>query len=545
MRGVIAVCAAATLALGVVDAGGAAADSGSPVRTAVVQGYVPPPINWHRCANSTLQSFGARCGLVAVPLNYAHPRGTKIKLAVSRIKHTVARSDYQGVMLVNPGGPGGSGRILSILGQFIPNHAGDAYDWIGFDPRGVGASEPEVTCNRFYFHGDRPPYVPTTTRIYDRWITRSKQYAADCKDSKHSALFRHLKTVDNARDMESIRKALHQQQINFYGFSYGTYLGQVYATKYPKRVRRMVLDSNVDPRHAFYRANQAQDIAFQKTFDIYLRWIAKNHRFYHLGSTARAVHRQYRSTVAMLNKHAARGILGGDEFTDVMQNPAYYVYNWNSVAHAWQKLVNKHKPGKLIDFFKSANSTARAGDNGFAVYLGTQCTDAPWPRNQARLNRDNWALHKKYPFLTWPNAWFNGPCAYWKFPHRQRVQVTGKNVHVPILLIDETFDPATPYEGSLYVRRIFPTASLIEGKNGTTHAGSLSGVACTDDAIARYLKTGVVPTRRHHDGSDKVCPRVPRPTPTRLGSMQAGASSAATPARARVLSAIDGFSIQP
>src|SRR5919197_4012333 len=168
MRGVIAVCAAATLALAIAEAGSATADQSTPVRSAAIaRGYTPPPINWHRCADATLQSFGAQCGFVVVPLNYKHPHATKIKIAVSRIKHTVPASEYQGVMLVNPGGPGGSGRILSILGQFVPNHAGDAYDWIGFDPRGVGASRPEVTCNRFYFHGNRPPYIPTTTKILD------------------------------------------------------------------------------------------------------------------------------------------------------------------------------------------------------------------------------------------------------------------------------------------------------------------------------------------------------------------------------------------
>src|SRR5215813_8075200 len=236
----------------------------------------------------------------------------------------------------------------------------------------------------------------------NRWVARSKQYAADCGNSAHSNLFGHVKTVDNARDMDSIRKALGQRQINYYGFSYGTYLAQVYATLFPNRVRRMVLDSNVDPRNVFYRSNQAQDVAFQRTFDIYLRWVAKNHQFYHLGSTAKAVHREYWATVAMLNKHAARGILGGDEFADVILNPAYYVYDWDSIAHAWQNLVNKHQPGQLIQDYQSANPTTKAGDNGFAIYLGTQCTDVSWPRSQARLNHDNRALNKKYLFLTWP-----------------------------------------------------------------------------------------------------------------------------------------------
>ena len=138
----------------------------------------------------------------------------------------------------------------------------------------------------------------------NRWISRSKQYAADCAHAPHSALFRHVKTVDNARDMDSLRKALGQKQINFYGFSYGTYLGQVYATLYPNRVRRFVLDSNVDPRNGPYRDNQLQDIAFQRTFNIYFKWVAKYHTVYHLGRTFRAVRHNYLSTVARLNKHA-------------------------------------------------------------------------------------------------------------------------------------------------------------------------------------------------------------------------------------------------
>jgi hypothetical protein len=125
------------------------------------------------------------------------------------------------------------------------------------------------------------------------------------------------------------------------------------------------------------------------------------------------------------------------------------------------------------------------------------------------------------------------------------VQVTGKHVNVPVLLIDETFDPATPYEGSLYIRHIFPTASLIEGKNGTTHAGSLSGVACTDDTIARYLSTGAVPQRKDHYGADKICPPVPKPTPTKDASTAANQSRARAVAYEKVRAAIGGYSIQP
>lgn len=529
MKKLVAIAAAATLALGVPAALGTSSAQGAKPRPAAT-GYTPPPIHWKSCSDSFLQGLGAQCGYVVVPLNYAHPRGTKIKLAVSRIAHKVPDSQSQGVMLVNPGGPGGSGLELSFLGLLVPHNVGNYYDWIGWDPRGVGSSIPSLSCNRFFFHGNRPPYVPRTKRIMQRWVTRSKQYAADCAKAPHSALFRHVKTVDNVRDMDSIRKALGVPQINYYGFSYGTYLGQVYATLFPNRVRRMVLDSNVDPRQSVYKSNQAQDIAFQRTFNIYFKWVAKYHNVYHLGATFKAVRRNYLNTVARLDKHAARGFLGGDEFTDDVLGAGYYVYGWEDIAKAWRDLNNRHHPKELIKMFKSGNPTTRKGDNGFAMYLGTQCTDQYWPRNQQRLNRDNWRLNRKYDYETWDNAWFNGPCAYWHFKHGRPVQVTGKNVHVPVLLIDETFDPATPYEGSLYVRKIFPSSALIEGKNGTTHAGSLSGVPCTDNAVARYLRSGQLPPRKHHYGSDLVCPPVPKPVPggsTAANARPKGVSAAA------------------
>ena len=114
------------------------------------------------------------------------------------------------------------------------------------------------------------------------------------------------------------------------------------------------------------------------------------------------------------------------------------------------------------------------------------------------------------------------------------MRVSGRHVHVPVLMIDETFDPATPYAGSLYVRSIFPTASLIEGKDGTTHAGSLSGVACVDDAIVDYLLTGAVPPRTSGNHSDKVCPPVPAPVPETVSSRSA-APRASDSVRARAL----------
>ncbi|WP_375497839.1 alpha/beta hydrolase [uncultured Jatrophihabitans sp.] len=531
MRKLIAVVSAvvAAAALTTVPNVAQAGPAAPSVRTPAV--YQPPAIAWHACSDDVLKKLGAQCGYLTVPLDYAFPEGRKIKIAVSRLLHKSRAASYQGAMFTNPGGPGGSGLDLVVLAQFVPGHVGDDYDWYGFDPRGVGASIPSLTCDAKFFKGDRPSYEPKTSAAYEAWIKRSKAYAAACAKSPGHALFNHVTTTDSVADMESLRRAIGRRQINYYGFSYGTYLGTVYASLHPSRVRRFVLDSTVDPRGVWYKGNLDQDVAFQKTFRIYLRWLAKYHSVYHVGKTYQAVRAKYLATIDKLDRHAAGGVLGGDELIDDFTSAGYYVYGWEDIAKAYSAYLNHNNPKPLIKLYTDANSTAPGGDNEYALYLGTQCTDAQWPPSQSKLNADSRRLNKNYFYLTWSNAWFNGPCAYWHFPSRVHAfSVTANVVKSKILMIDETFDPATPYEGSLYVRKLFPGASLIEGKDGTTHAGSLSGVACTDVAIATYLATGKTPARRSGNRSDKVCPPVPKPNP-----LARSAASTGNAARSAVL----------
>ena len=226
-------------------------------------------IEWAPCNDGGFLDFvGAECGMLSVPLDAARPRGEKIQLALSRLQHTVPDDQYQGIMLVNPGGPGGSGLIYSVIGSdvFFPNGEGGYYDWIGFDPRGVGSSVPALTCDPDYGNPPRPPYEPTTLRIEATWLKKAAGYAVDC-GRNNGRLLGHLKTTDNVADMESIRQALGEDKLSLYGFSYGTYLGQVYATQHPDRVYRMILDGNVDPRKVWYEANLDQDRGFEVTIN--------------------------------------------------------------------------------------------------------------------------------------------------------------------------------------------------------------------------------------------------------------------------------------
>ncbi len=473
-------------------------------------GYAAQPITWRTCPSPVLRSRNAECGTLTVPLDYTNPRGRTIKLALSRIRHTSTR--YQGVMLVNPGGPGGSGLTLSVLGEFVPDGAGASYDWIGFDPRGVGSSEPALTCDGGYFGYNRPAYVPTSPSIERTWLDRSKAYANACA-TNGGDLLGHLRTTDTIADMESIRKALGVPQINFYGFSYGTYLGQVYATLHPKQVRRMVLDGNVDPRKIWYRANLDQDVAFERNIKIFFDWVARYDSLYHLGTTARAVEATYDEQLRVLKANPAGGRIGPAEWTDIFLPAGYAVFRFPDVAASFAGWVNDKDADALVAAYDDANGQGPGADNGFAIYLAVQCTDAAWPKNWNQWRIDNWATYVRAPFETWGNAWFNAPCAFWKARSGTPVRVDGSKAP-PVLLISETLDGATPYEGSLEVRSRFPKASLVEGVGGSTHAGSLNGVACVDDAVAAYLRRGTLPVRAGGRTSDRKCDAIPHPDPT-------------------------------
>jgi pimeloyl-ACP methyl ester carboxylesterase len=507
----------ATTATIVLVLGGAAAASGAEVEAPRVTAAAS--IAWGECDNLGLQSRKAECGFLSVPLDYAEPGGKKIKLAVSRIKHTVSAAKYQGVMLANPGGPGASGLTLSVLGQYVPKGAGAAYDWIGFDPRGVGSSKPALACDGGYMGYRRPAYVPSTAALEKAWRTRAKGYAADC-DEAGGALLDHLKTTDTVADMDSLRAALGAEQINFYGFSYGTYLGQVYATTYPGRVRRMVLDGNVDPGRVWYDANLDQDVAFDRNIKVYFGWLAEYDELYHLGKTAKAVEKLFYAEQAKLVKKPADGVLGPDELTDIFLQAGYYVFGWEAVASAFSTWVNDRDPQELRELFDSGNPQKQGADNGYAIYLAVQCTDTQWPTSWKKWKKDNQRVHEQAPFETWGNAWYNAPCLNWGAEAGEPVEVSGAKTP-PVLLISETLDAATPYAGSLEVRKRFPRSALVEGVGGTTHAGSLFGNKCVDNTIADYLATGALPKRVKGNKSDKKCRPIPQPDPSDVEAKQA------------------------
>lgn len=489
-----------------VTARAASTDQKPAVRTADAKLRRPsaaPKIVWGQCRKRSLRVARARCGSVAVPLDYANPSGGTVRLAVARVRHTTRRS--QGVMLVNPGGPGAPGLEWADLGGLMPKRSGAGYDWVGFDPRGVGASRPRLSCQPNYFHGDRPPYRPTSQALLRTWLRRSEAYAASC--AKYGGLLDHMKTVDTARDMDRIRQALGADRISFYGYSYGTYLGQVYATLFPARVRRMVFDSNVDPTQDWGTSGTTQTLALQRVFDLYFAWVARHHETYRLGRSAAAVERLYLRQQRVLRRHPGAGVLGPSEWADTFGLAGYVQVLWPPLTQAFAAWVHNHNPRPLIRAWRLVDTPG--DDNGYAAFLATLCTDQSPPTDWREEIESSRRLYRQAPITTWPSTWFSAPCLFWPAEPGAPVSVDGHDVSV--LLLGQTLDGATPFEGSLTVRDLFPGSRLVAIRGGTTHSSTpdLAG-PCARARLAAYLATGALPPRLPGRRADVSCP-APRP----------------------------------
>jgi pimeloyl-ACP methyl ester carboxylesterase len=478
-------------------------------------GAVASKLRWRACPSAAAGEPDAgklRCAQLRVPLDYRDPSGRSISIALSEIPATAPAPRRQGDLLVNPGGPGapGLGLAAQVAATLQPSVAAD-YTIIGFDPRGVGASVPALSCDPSFFRRPRPDYVPDGPAAEKVLIDRAKAYAADC-EQRFGWLLPYMTTRDSARDLDSIRAALGQRQISYLGYSYGTYLGQVYATMFPGHLRRMVLDSVVDPDGTWYADNLMQDYAFQGRMNAFFAWTARNDATFHLGSTAAQVQAAFNRASAQLAAHpirdAAGPLIGPDELTDTFLVGGYSNSYWPDLAQALAGYLNQRSPAGLISLYQAVGAQ---NENEFAVYNAVECTDAAWPRNWARWNADTRRVFATAPFEAWGNAWFNAACAFWPVRASAPPERIGAAGLPPILMLQGSLDAATPYRGALAARRLLPTARMVVVEGGGNHGQSLSSPPnpCVLGYLNRYLGNGKLPGPAGLVSA--TCPALPAP----------------------------------
>jgi pimeloyl-ACP methyl ester carboxylesterase len=471
-------------------------------------------LHWVACGSSGGPAM--RCGRISVPLNYADPGGRKITLALTEVPATAPASQRQGILLVNPGGPGASGTSMAgFVAQGLSRSVASRYDIIGFDPRGVGASVPSMQCEPSFFARARPNYIPAGAAAEQVMINRAKTYAADC-ENKYGWLLPHMTTENVARDMDQIRAATGQSKLSYFGYSYGTYIGQVYATLFPHRVHRMVLDSTVDPDGVWYNDNVAQDYAFQGRMNAFLAWMAKYDRLYKLGANSAQVRTSWYEARARLATHPIKNsagvpVIGADEYDDTMLIGGYDNGYWPSLAAALATYLHVGGTAQLMTLY---NQVGKQSENEFAVYNAVECADVAWPRNWAKWNTDVRRVYSTAPVEAWDNLWFNASCAFWPVHGPAHALTIGARGLPGILMLQGTLDAATPYAGAQDAHQQLPTARMVVVEGGGNHGQSLAYPPnnCVNGYLNRYLATGALPSKPGLVNA--TCPALPAPVPS-------------------------------
>ncbi len=491
-------------------------------------------INWNPCPKSWGLGAPIECGWVDVPADYADPFGTGVRIAVDRVRSTGTKAQRQGALLYNPGGPGGSGlafpRRVTTRNPLWTATA-KAYDFVGFDPRGVGHSA-AISCEdpREFAKSPKPDPVPADEAAKALRREVARQYADGCRQ-RSGGLLPFLNTPDSARDMDVIRAALGERRLNYLGASYGTYLGAVYADLFPTHVRRMIVDSVVNPARdqIWYRNNLDQDVAFQGRWADFTAWVARYDAVYRLGATPAEVARQWERLRATAGRHPLGGVVGPAELLHFFQNAPYYDQYWTIVADAW----SAYAAGDSAPLIAAASLDPRdvAGatteENGNAVYTAVECADAKWPRSWRTWDRDSTWLNAAYPFLTWANAWMNLPCATWGTPRLTPRDVRSRPGLPDVLIVQSTRDAATPYAGALELHRRLRGSELVTERDAGSHGVTGLVNRCVNDRVTAYLVEGVL------DGHDVVCAPHAEPRPAAAAPSAAHEPAGTAPARTR------------
>ncbi|MEI2713568.1 MAG: alpha/beta fold hydrolase [Nocardioides sp.] len=465
-------------------------------------GFEPSPISWSKCKGGDFK--GLKCASLEVPLDYADPTGAQISLALSMLPHKGEKS--RGVLLSNPGGPGMPGRALPVtLGESAKVLR--SYDIIGIDTRGIGGSTPAIDCGKP--DGGAPTKPPTEDAAFAQWEKAAADYARRCADGPSKALLPHVSTANLAEDMDSVRKALGADKINYWGMSFGTHLGQTYATLHPDRVEKMLLDGVTAPDLNWSTMGWQQVVTLNDNLARFYAYLAQNDKVLKLGSDPAAIATKVKALFRKLQQKPT-GDLGPDQLSGALNQAAYGTGFWTLVGPGLSAAINDGD-------FRVLAGLASPSDGAEAGYLAVTCNESQWP-DFADYVEEAKAAAVKAPYFAWGEAWLTAPCVTWPGDPVEKVTIDGSAFTAPVLLYGETYDGATPFSGALATRAAFPSAALIEGKDGVNHAASAGTTGCAKKAISTFWADGTLPERKTGDQADLICPVAapakPMPMPT-------------------------------
>ena len=499
-----------------VAAPGAGADEAS-----AGQGFSPPEIDWQPCG----QDFpGIECASVEVPLDYSSPRGSTTQIALARVPASRSTNNAPTVF-VNPGGPGGSGVgfVTSGFGESLHENLDGRLHVVGFDPRGVGASDPlhcfdsEDDLGSFLSAVPQFPYERDQYRpFYNHWTS-----LADTCLSRGEVIAEHMSTADVARDLDVLRQAVGDGKLTYLGFSYGSYLGTTYANLFPQKIRALAIDGVLDPR--LWSSGwqiESDRVATQEEFDEFLRlceeagpqcafadgrdtarrWKALAHSVedepVELGEDFLYTYDFLigDATGAMYSPEVWGGPDGYGVFLDLVADAAL----GDQSAGDQARIVRRN----LLERLDLRRQQEADYDNGLDAYFGNQCADTEYPDSFSSFRAIDAYARKGSRFgpLWW---WFNNGCTDWPTAQDRYVGPWQAKTSAPVLVVGNFFDGVTDHAGAR------ATSKLLKGSRLLSYAGwghtAYGRSECTTEFIDAYLLRGALPP------NGTVCPANPNP----------------------------------
>ncbi|OLB73358.1 MAG: hypothetical protein AUI14_26285 [Actinobacteria bacterium 13_2_20CM_2_71_6] len=455
-------------------------------------------IVWQPCPNAA----AAQCGTVRVPVDWARPHGPTINLALARRK-ALNPGARLGSLLVDPGGPGGSGvdLVANVPGLFSPDVRA-RYDIVGFDPRGVNGSF-AVTCDSDVLFRPHPD-LPASAQEFDALKAYNHDLGESCK-SLTGPLLGHVDTASVAKDMDVIRAVLRDRKLNYYGISYGTLMVEQYAEQFPTHVGRMVLDSDMD--HSLRTAQQfvsTEAVTAEDSFTEFAKWSDR--------STVSALHgRDVGAVFDSLYARAQKGELTFPGVPDAKIKPfdllgiafgAFYGPEWQGLAELLSALDSGTVPGPKGMALRSFGEPA--ADALHPVF----CGDWRLPiRSFDELDSLLSDANRLAPHMRVSPLGIVAPLACVGWPGRtvnpqHRLHVQGAP---GILLVNSLHDPATAYSWAVAAHSQIPGSVLLTYE-GWGHGAYFKGSTCVTGGVDTYLLTGVLPAQGAR------CPGVEPPT---------------------------------
>lgn len=507
-RNVVRTAAAATLTAALLTTGACAeGGSGTAGRPQGGSTREPKPLKWGECSAPTPAEGGGQvpgkdwqCATLDVPLDYADPEGKTIPIALIRAK---ARDQKHrlGSLVFNFGGPGGSG--ISTLPGAAQEYAAlrARYDLVSFDPRGVGRSAP-VRCEDdkqldAYYAQDSSPATPAQEKAY---LDGIRKYQEACKKNS-GAVLPHVGTENAARDLDRIRQALGDEKLNYFGISYGTELGGVYAHLFPKNVGRAVFDAVVDPTQNAEQGALGQAKGFQLALGNFAQDCVDRGDACRLqGSTAKEIEANVIKLQKALAAKPIPGIgdrvLGESAATNGIAQALYSKELWPLLEQGLDEAEGGQ--GQLLmalsDALNGRDQQGRYSNLG-AANAAINCADSKDRYSLAQTKAKLPEFRKASPVFGDFLGWAMLSCTDWPVPGSWNTPDVSAPGAAPILVIGNTGDPATPYEGARKMaERLGKGVGVELTYKGEGHGAYNSGDQCVQQAVNTYLLDGKVPT---------------------------------------------------